>query len=235
MTPGMAEDVAGRLADVRRRIEVAAADAGRDPSDITLVVVSKTHPAEVVAEAVHAGAAVLGENRVQEAAAKRPLVPAATWHLIGPLQRNKAKLALETFDVIHTVDSARLASRLQMLLEKHFPGRRLPVLLEINVGDEPQKAGAEPEDAGELLRHALSQEALKVRGLMAIPPFGNAPEVSRPYFCALRQLRDRLQDDVGVALPDLSMGMTQDFEIAISEGSTVVRVGTAVFGPRSYR
>jgi pyridoxal phosphate enzyme (YggS family) len=231
----MSLGIGDRLAEVRRRIRVAAEAAGRDPSEITLVTVSKTHPPEVVAEAVAAGAVVLGENRVQEAAAKRPQVPGAEWHLIGPLQRNKAKLALETFDAIHTVDTARLADRLQRLLEKHFPDRRVPVLLEINVGDEPQKAGALPGDAAELLRHALGLEALEVRGLMAIPPFGDAPEASRAYFRTLRELRDRLQDDAGAALPELSMGMTHDFEIAVAEGATIVRVGTAIFGPRNPR
>jgi pyridoxal phosphate enzyme (YggS family) len=230
MAMGMAE----RLADVQRRIMAAAGSCGRDAASITLVSVGKTFPAEIVGEAVRAGATDLGENRVQEAVAKKPEVPPARWHLIGPLQRNKAKAALEVFDVVHTLDRFDLADRLQFLLSKHWPERRLEVLLEINVGEEPQKAGALPEDAAELLEHALGCDRLLVRGLMAIPPWGEDPEASRPYFCALRELRDRLARDAGVPLPELSMGMSHDFEIAIAEGATLVRVGTAIFGARTY-
>ncbi len=225
-------EVADRLHRVRRRIAEAATGAARDPSEITLVVVGKTFPAGIVREAVLSGATDLGENRVQEAAAKRPLVPPARWHLIGPLQRNKAKPALENFDFIHTLDRTELADRLQNLLAEHWPGRRLPVTLEINVGCEPQKAGALPDEAEGLLRHALACDRLDVRGLMAIPPWGDDPEASRPYFRDLRALRDELQQTVQVALPDLSMGMSDDFEVAIAEGATMVRVGTAIFGRR---
>jgi pyridoxal phosphate enzyme (YggS family) len=224
--------LAERIADVRQRIRSAADQAGRDPDSVTLIAVSKTHPAVVVDQAVAAGAVELGENRVQEASAKKPAVRAARWHLIGPLQRNKAKTALETFDVIHTVDRLKIADRLQYLLDQHWPDRAVEVLLEVNVGDEPQKAGVAPADAGELLRAALSHDRLSVRGLMAIPPWGREPEASRPYFVGLRKLRDRLQDESGHALPELSMGMSHDFEIAVAEGATLVRVGTAIFGPR---
>lgn len=224
--------VAERLEAVMRRIEQATVDAGRDAGSVTLVAVGKTFPAEVVREAVAAGAVHLGENRVQEAAAKRPEVPGATWHLIGPLQRNKAGLALETFDVIHTVDRPELVDRLAMLLERDHPDRRLPVLLEVNVGDEQQKAGVLPEDCEALLRDALAQPTLRVDGLMAIPPFETEPEASRRYFRSLRELRDRLQDAVGRSLPHLSMGMSHDFEVAVAEGATHVRVGSAIFGPR---
>jgi pyridoxal phosphate enzyme (YggS family) len=225
-------ELAERLDRVRRRIAAAAAGAGRDPSEVTLVAVGKTFPAEVVREAVVAGATDLGENRVQEAAAKRPLIPAARWHLIGPLQRNKAKLALDSFDIIHTIDRTELADRLQNLLVEHWPARRLPVTLEINVGRERQKAGALPEEARDLLLHAMSCDRLEVRGLMAIPPWGDDPEASRPFFRELRELRDELQQTVQVALPELSMGMSHDFEVAIAEGATLVRVGTAIFGAR---
>jgi hypothetical protein len=224
--------VAERLDEVRRRIAEAATASGRSPSDVTLVAVGKTFPAATVQEAVAAGALDLGENRVQEAAAKKPEVVGARWHLIGPLQRNKAKTALEVFDVVQTLDRPELADRLQRLLAEHWPERRLQVLLEINIGAEPQKAGALPDEAEDLLRHALVCDRLEVGGLMAIPPWAEDPEVSRPPFRALRQLRDRLQDAVGAALPHLSMGMSHDFEVAISEGATVVRVGTAIFGPR---
>lgn len=224
--------VAARFDAVVRRIAAAAGAAGRSPDSVTLVAVGKTFPAEVVRQAVEAGATHLGENRVQEASAKRPHVDAGTWHLIGPLQRNKAGLALETFDVIETVDRPELVDRLALLLERDHPGRRLPVLLEVNVGDEDQKAGVPPDESETLLRHALDHPVLDVRGLMAIPPFEEDPEASRPSFRTLRQLRDRLQDAVGHPLPHLSMGMSHDFEVAISEGATHVRVGSAIFGPR---
>lgn len=228
----MNSDLSGRLEAVRSRIVAAAEAAGRDPTDVTLISVSKTHPAEVVDAAVAAGAGSLGENRVQEAQAKKPGVRGARWHLIGPLQRNKARVALEVFDVIHTVDRPELADRLQFLLEKDWPGRSVDVLLEINVGDEPQKAGVAQAEAGELLESVVGCCQLKVCGLMAIPPFGAAAEASRPYFRALRELRDRLQDETGRPLPELSMGMSHDFEIAVAEGATMVRVGTAIFGAR---
>jgi pyridoxal phosphate enzyme (YggS family) len=228
----VADDLARRLGQVRQRVVAAAAAAGRSPDDVVLIAVSKTHPAEVVDRAVAAGAVELGENRVQEAAAKRPLVRPARWHLIGPLQRNKAKAALEVFDVVHTVDRPEIADRLQRLLDEHWPDRILEVLLEVNTGGEEQKAGVAPGVAADLLRVALGHDRLAVRGLMAIPPFLPDPEASRPYFRTLRALRDRLQDATGHPLPELSMGMSHDFEIAIAEGATMVRVGTAIFGPR---
>lgn len=225
-------EVADRLARVRCDIEKAAVSASRDPSAITLISVGKTFPAEKLREAVEAGAADLGENRVQEAAAKKPAVPPVRWHLIGPLQRNKVRLALETFDIIHTLDRFELADRLQNLLVEHWPGRRMPVLLEVNVGHEPQKAGALPDETADLLRHALECDRLDVRGLMAIPPWNEDPEASRPYYHALRKLRDELEERGRVSLPELSMGMSNDFKVAISEGATMVRVGTAIFGSR---
>jgi len=225
-------DLAERLAEVRRRVAKAATDAARDASEITLIAVGKTFPADIVGAAVDAGATDLGENRVQEGVAKKPLVPPARWHLIGPLQRNKAKAALESFDFIHTVDRLELVDRLQTLLVKHWPERRIPVLLEVNVGREPQKAGVLPEDAHDLLQHVLACDRLDVRGLMVIPPWGDDPEASRPYFRKLRELRDALRVAERIPLPDLSMGMSHDFEVAIAEGATMVRVGTAIFGPR---
>ena len=228
----MVADIADRLTGVRLRVAAAAVGCGRDPLSITLIAVGKKFPAEIVRMAVEAGAVDLGENRVQEAVAKRPDVPGATWHLIGPLQRNKARSALEVFDIVHTLDRPELADRLQLLLGERWPGRRLDVLVEVNIGLEPQKAGALPGEAADLLRHALGCDRLAVRGLMAIPPWEEDPEASRPHFRALRELRDELQRDVGVALPELSMGMSHDFEVAIAEGATMVRVGTAIFGPR---
>jgi len=228
----MSSGLPDRLAAVRRRVDAAASDCGRDPAAITLISVGKTFPAEVVNQAVVAGATDLGENRVQEAVAKKPGVSEARWHLIGPLQRNKARAALEVFDVVHTIDRFEIADRLQYLLSEHWPERRLDVLLEINVAEEPQKAGALPDDASELLEHTLGCDRLSVRGLMAIPPWAEDPEASRPWFRQMRELRDRLENEVGHPLPELSMGMSHDFEIAIAEGATMVRVGTAIFGPR---
>jgi pyridoxal phosphate enzyme (YggS family) len=228
----MTAGVAARLAEVRRRIAAAATAAGRDPAGVTLVAVGKTFPAAAVQAAVAAGVTDLGENRVQEAATKRPHVTGGRWHLIGPLQRNKARTALEVFDVVHTLDRPELAERLELLLAESWPQRSLPVLLEVNLGDEPQKAGVQPAAAAALLRHLLACSHLEARGLMAIPPWREEPEASRPYFRALRELRDRLEAEVGVPLPELSMGMSHDFELAIAEGATMVRVGTAVFGAR---
>ncbi len=228
----MIVDIADRLAGVRRRVAAAAVGCGRDPQSITLIAVGKKFPAEIVRMAVEAGAVDIGENRVQEAMAKRPEVPGAKWHLIGPLQRNKVRAALEVFDIVHTLDRPELADRLQLLLGERWPGRRLDVLVEVNIGLEPQKAGALPGVAADLLRHALGCDRLAVRGLMAIPPWEEDPEASRLHFRALRELRVELQRDVGVALPELSMGMSHDFEVAIAEGASMVRVGTAIFGPR---
>jgi pyridoxal phosphate enzyme (YggS family) len=228
----MTSELSDRLTAVRYRVDAAASDCGRDPAAITLISVGKTFPAEVVNEAVTAGATDLGENRVQEAVAKKPEVGEARWHLIGPLQRNKARAALEVFDIVHTVDRFEIADRLQYLLTEHWPERRLDVLIEINVAEEPQKAGALPEDACELLEHANGCDRLSVCGLMAIPPWSEDPEASRPWFRKLRELRDRLQYEMGRPLRELSMGMSHDFEIAIAEGATMVRVGTAIFGSR---
>ena len=228
----MVGSVAQRLGAVRERIDRAAIRAGRDPETVTLIAVSKTHPASTVDDAVAAGAADLGENRVQEASGKKPGVRDARWHLIGPLQRNKAKLALATFDIIHTIDRPEIAARLQALLEEHWPGRVVEVLLEVNVGDEPQKAGVAPAETRDLLEAVRSHDRLDVRGLMAIPPFGLEPEASRPFFVELRELRDQLERETGRRLPELSMGMSHDFEIAVAEGATMVRVGTDLFGAR---
>lgn len=231
---GHQESVADRWATIRRRVERAAAAADRNPEDITVIAVSKTHPAPVVSEAVEAGAANLGENRVQEAVEKKPDVrPGARWHLIGPLQRNKAKRALETFDIVHTLDRPNLADRLQRLLDQHWPGRRLPVLLEVNIGKEAQKAGVMPDAAADLVRRVTGAcPALDLRGLMAIPPIGPDGEAGRPYFRALADLRSDLRRISGLPLPELSMGMSHDFEVAIEEGATMVRIGTAIFGSR---
>lgn len=239
----MTTTVAERLARVRERIAVAAARAGRNPAAITLVAVTKTHPPALIAEALAAGATDLGENRVQEAAAKIPALAGALsprWHLIGHLQRNKARLAVELFDLVHSVDSLRLAEA----LARHVPpGRRLPVLLQVNVSGEATKEGFAL--AGGLANRAaleallpavegiLALPSLEVRGLMTIAPLGASPEAARPTFAALRELRDELARRFPAAWwEELSMGMTDDFEVAIAEGATIVRVGRAIFGER---
>jgi pyridoxal phosphate enzyme (YggS family) len=224
--------LADRVAEVRERIASAAERSGRRTEAITLVAVSKTHPAEVIAAGVAAGLDHLGENRVQEAAVKKEKVPSATWHLIGPLQRNKAGLALELFDVIHTVDRPSIARRLQLLLERDWPGRRLSILIEVNIGAEPQKAGVLPDRLTPLAEEVLACPSLALDGLMVIPPFDQTSQQTRADFRRLRRLRDDLENRLGVALCHLSMGMSQDYEMAIEEGATMVRVGTALFGPR---
>ena len=214
------ENVAG----VEARIANACARAGRSRDDVTLVAVSKTFPAEFVDEAVAAGIAEVGENRVQEARDKKPLVHGnARWHLIGHLQTNKAKDAVRLFDVIQAVDSPDLAEKLARAADAH--GKRQEVMLQVNIGDEPQKSGIARADVGAIAKQAAALASLHVIGLMAIPPIGTAEE-SRPYFRELRTMRDAL------GLRHLSMGMSEDFETAIEEGSTIVRVGRAIFGSR---
>jgi hypothetical protein len=202
------------------------------------MAVSKTHPAAAIAEAISAGQLLFGENRVQEFAAKREQLPSQTagamFHFIGHLQSNKATRAVELFDAIDSVDSLRLAERLNQEAERQ--GRKLDALIEINIGGEAAKAGVDP--ASDELRSLLDAQPrlpnLAIRGLMTVPPYTEDPEGARPFFLRLRQLRDRLRASTGLALPQLSMGMSHDFEVAIEEGSTCVRVGTAIFGARFY-
>ena len=213
------------LQAVRARIAAACQRAGRASSEITLVAVTKTFPASAVSEAIAAGASDVGENRVQEARDKKPEVRGgARWHLIGHLQSNKAKDAVKLFDVIQSVDSLALAEKIARAAEAI--GKRQEVLLQINVGDETQKSGAPFDDAASIADAMRAMPALHLRGLMAIPPIGGAEE-TRPYFRRLRELRDQL------ALEHLSMGMSEDFEAAIEEGATIVRVGRAIFGART--
>jgi pyridoxal phosphate enzyme (YggS family) len=230
MGSGIVDGIGERLAKVSRRIEAAANRSGRAASSVTLVAVSKTMPVEVIRGAVAAGVTILGENRVQEARDKIAALPGvAQWHLIGHLQTNKAKLAVGLFDRIHSLDSIRLAHE----LDRHAAeaGRRLRCLIEVNVGGEDQKSGASEEEVRPLLDAAARLPHIVVEGLMAIPPFLSNPEAVRPYFRRLRAVRDALAAE-GFALPDLSMGMSHDFEVAIEEGATLVRIGTAIFGPR---
>jgi hypothetical protein len=216
------EEIRANLTAVNARIDAACRKAGRKREDVTLVAVSKTFPAEAVTNVIAAGATHIGENKVQEAREKKPLVQgSARWHLIGHLQSNKAKDAVRVFDVIETVDSLELAEKVAKAAKAI--GKRQEILLQVNVGREEQKSGAAPDDVPALARAVAAIEGLSLRGLMAIPPID---EDSRPHFRALRELQQR----IGVA--ELSMGMSEDFEIAIEEGSTMVRVGRAIFGAR---
>jgi len=220
--------------DVFERIDAAARRAGRDPGSVSLVAVSKTVPAEAVRDAVAAGIDVLGENRVQEATAKIPVVPGATWHLVGPLQSNKARRAIELFDVIESVDSVELAIRLDRIAREVQPGRRFPVLLQVNVDRDPAKAGFEPEELDDAVERIAALEALELAGLMTIGHLVEHPDEARPTFRALRGISERLRERGGGLGPALSMGMTDDFEVAVEEGATIVRIGRAVFGARAH-
>jgi PLP dependent protein len=228
--------IAANLSEIRERIAQAARRAGREPGAVALMAVSKTHPARAILEAMAAGQSLFGENRVQEFAGKREelATPGARFHLIGHLQSNKAARAVELFDAIDSVDSLRLAERLNEAAARQE--RRVEVLIEINIGGEAAKAGVGPdsEEVAALLEAQARLPNLAIRGLMTVPPFTEDPEGARECFQRLRQLRDRWRQRSGLALPELSMGMSHDFEVAIEEGSTCVRVGTAIFGERTY-
>jgi len=217
--------VADRLTLVRERVARAAERVGRPPAEVTIVAVSKSFPATAIEEAAAAGVAHIGENRVQEAAAKIPTLRhlPVTWHLVGHLQTNKAKTALDLFDIIQSVDSLRLAEVLSRRAE-----RALPVLLEVNVAGEASKLGFSPQQALQAAEAIARLPRLEVRGLMTVAPLVDNPEEVRPVFRDLRRLRDAL------GLAELSMGMTDDFEVAIEEGATLVRIGRAIFGERIH-
>jgi PLP dependent protein len=233
----VAYDEVARLARARdrvlERIALAAGRAGRDPATVTLVAVSKTVPASRVRAGVAAGLNVLGENRVQEAAAKIPEVGGATWHLVGPLQANKARRALELFDVIESVDSVELAGRLDRLAGELARPGRMPVLLQVNVDRDPAKAGLHPEALEEALVALEPLERIEVRGLMTIGRLVADPEAARPTFRALADLSRGLRRSRPWLGPELSMGMSDDYQVAVEEGATIVRVGRALFGERS--
>jgi len=230
--------IADNLAQVRERVADAARRAARKPEDIALMAVSKTFSPERIREAYEAGLRVFGENRVQEFAGKIDALrnlPDANWHLIGHLQTNKAAKAAELFAAVDSVDSLRLAQKLNASAQQS--GKTLAVLIEINVGGEEAKSGVPPEShkLDELLLAAPDLTSLEFRGLMTIPPFTDDQQQARPYFRKLRELRDRISSRrlPSIAVDVLSMGMSHDFEVAIEEGSTCVRVGTALFGERS--
>jgi pyridoxal phosphate enzyme (YggS family) len=229
----MTTQIADNIRTIRNRMAAAAARAGRDPAGIRLMAVSKTVEPERIRQAIDAGVGLLGENYVQEAREKIPAVgQAVQWHMIGHLQTNKVKYVVTLFDWIHSVDRLELAQELSRRAGQH--GRVLNVLIEINVSGEASKNGARPADVLELARQVAALPNLSVRGLMTMPPYSDDPENSRPYFVALRRLRDELAAAAlpGVAMAELSMGMTDDFEVAIEEGATIIRVGRAIFGER---
>ena len=223
--------------EILRKMSHAAMRAGRQPDAVRLVAVSKTVPAERVREAMEAGLRVFGENRVQEARDKiaalqtsRLEFTGVQWHLIGHLQKNKAKYAVQLFDLIHSVDSLELADELNRQAAKH--GKVQRVLIEVKLSDEETKEGIAEEDLGALIAHVRRCPALSLEGLMTMPPYDPDPEKARPYFRRLRELRDGFTR-AEAALPELSMGMSHDFAVAIDEGATMVRIGTAIFGGRN--
>ena len=225
-------EIAENLDRVREQIAQAAAKAGRAADDIELVAITKTHPAEKVREAVEVGQTLFGESRVQEARAKIPELPSnLRWHFVGHLQKNKIRHALPLFEMIHSVDSLVLAQEVNRIAEEE--GMHPRILLEVNVAGEGSKFGFAPDKLREQMEEVLALPRLSILGLMTIPPLADEVKVSRKYFVQLRELRDRLQTEFRVDLAHLSMGMTQDYPIAVEEGATLVRVGTAIFGERT--
>lgn len=223
-----------RLATVEDRIAAACSRAGRARDSVLMVAVTKTFGPDAVGEAVAAGLTVFGENRVQEAAQKIPQCAGRLeWHMIGHLQRNKVRLIPGLFRMVHSVDSIRLAEALNQVCEE--AGVRMPVLVEVNVSGEGSKFGIAPAEVPSLLERCAGLSMLEVRGLMTIPPFNPEAEKSRPFFRRLRELRDGWARDTGFALEELSMGMSGDFEIAIEEGATLIRLGSVLFGDRPRR
>ena len=232
----VSEDITSNIAEVRGRIHAAVKRSERDPADVKLVAVSKMHPPEVVRQAITAGISVFGENKVQEAEGKIAVVgrDAAEWHLIGHLQSNKARKAVQLFDIIQSLDSVELAERLERICVEESRAE-LPVLVQVDLAGEETKSGIDEADLPELVEFLKGCERLRFKGLMILPPFFDDPEATRPYFVRLREIRDGLEVkgvfDGGCG--ELSMGMSHDFEVAVEEGATIVRVGTAIFGERS--
>ncbi|MBD0372478.1 MAG: YggS family pyridoxal phosphate-dependent enzyme [Pyrinomonadaceae bacterium] len=229
------EELRERLEGVLARITLSARRAKRQPEEITLIAVSKTHPSEMLKRAIEAGVTDLGENRVQEAEAKITEIGTerVRWHLIGHLQSNKARRAVSLFEMIHSLDSKELALRLDRLCKEE--GRDvLPVLIQVDLAGETTKTGISEGELPELVEQVASCEHLRLKGLMTLPPFFEDAEKARPFFQRLRELRDRYKamGAFGDALGELSMGMSNDFEVAVEEGATMVRVGTAIFGKR---
>ncbi len=229
-----AVSLADNLDAIQQRIRAACGRAGRAAASVTLVAVAKTQPAEVVNELAALGQVLFGENKIQEARAKIPLCSGKLrWHFIGHLQSNKCRDAVELFEMIESVDSLALAQEINKRAEA--AAKRMPILLEVNVAGEASKFGYQPERLLAELEQLNALPRLEVHGLMAIPPFTPVPEKARPYFQKLRELKARAESVLGAPLPHLSMGMSGDFEVAIEEGATIVRVGAALFGERKAK
>jgi len=227
-------DLAANLNAIQQRIEQACKRVGRDPASVTLVAVSKSQPPEAVRAAADLGLTIFGENRVQEAKAKIPLCPGRLrWHMIGHLQTNKARDAVELFDMIESVDGLHLAQELNKRAEQQ--AKRLPVLLEVNIAGESSKFGYQPEQMLAELKELNVLPRLELHGLMTMAPWTPEPEKVRPVFRRLRELKQECEEILRAPLEHLSMGMTSDFEVAIEEGATLVRIGTALFGPRTKK
>jgi pyridoxal phosphate enzyme (YggS family) len=223
-------EIRENLQRIRERMESAARRAGRDPKDVRLVAVSKTVEVERIREAIDAGVTILGENYVQEAQKKiEQIGKPVSWHFIGHLQSNKAKYAVNLFEAIHSVDSPSLAQELDRRAER--ADVRMKVMIEVNLSGEATKFGTEEEKVFQLARRMGELKHLSLEGLMTMPPYVEEPEINRPYFSQLRNLKEKMGKE-GIVLRELSMGMSNDFEVAIEEGATYVRVGTAIFGAR---
>ncbi len=226
--------IEANLNRVRNEITQAAKVSGRNVTDVELVAVTKTHPAEIVREAIGAGQVVFGESKVQEARAKIPVLPShLRWHFIGHLQKNKIRHALPLFEMIHSVDSLGLAQAIDRIAQED--GLHPRILLEVNVAGEGSKFGFKATTLRAELESLLMLPRLSIEGLMCIPPLAEEAEASRKYFVELRELRDAIEKEFQVKLPQLSMGMTNDYSVAVEEGATLVRVGTAIFGERKRR
>ena len=224
--------LADNLEEIQQRIRAACQRAGRNPDSVTLLAVSKTHPPEIIKAAADCGQIFFGENKMQEAKAKIPLCPGKLrWHFIGHLQSNKCRDAVELFEMIQSVDSLSLAQEINRRADQ--AGRRMPVLIEVNVAGEASKFGCQPEQLLAELKELNALPRIEIHGLMTVPPWLPEAEDSRPYFRRLRELKERAEQVLGAPLPHLSMGMSGDFEIATEEGATMLRVGTALFGPRA--
>ncbi|MGO8676399.1 MAG: YggS family pyridoxal phosphate-dependent enzyme [Limisphaerales bacterium] len=225
-------DLAENLEAIQRRMAAACARVGRSPGTVALIAVSKGQPPEAVAEAARLGLTLFGENKVQEAKAKIPLCPGRLhWHLIGHLQTNKCRDAVGMFEMIQSVDSLHLAEEINQRAEQ--AAKTIPILLEVNVAGEASKSGYSPERLLAEFSQINALPRLEIHGLMSVPPWTPNPEKTRPLFRQLRELKDQCEQRLGAPLPSLSMGMTGDFEVAIEEGATMVRIGTGLFGPRT--
>lgn len=229
----MEVNIAANINMIKQKIAAAALKCGRDPDSIKLLAVTKTIPTEYIIKAIDAGITMLGENYVQEARDKIAAIGSrAQWHMIGHLQTNKAKYVITLFDYVHSVDRMELAQELDK--RAGLINRKLNVLIEVNVSGEKSKSGIPADDAPALIKQMAGLENLAMRGLMTMAPYSNNPENARPYFSALRNLRDNIsrQQISGIPMEELSMGMTDDFEVAIEEGATIIRIGRAIFGKR---